>query len=108
MLVRSYLIDIKSYIMSSSTHHIQSVRYNRSLQVTPKNRVSRTFNIIEKAIKKRTSYGTRIVDHKSSVDRAYIRGKMNKARARDAVNSLIAVVVFSALIIGFLYTLGLL
>lgn len=94
--------------MSSSTHHIQSVRYNRSLQVTPKSRVSSTFKAIEKALKKRSSYGAEVIDHKSSVERASIREKMNKARTLDIVRSLLSVLVFSAIILGFLYTFGLL
>lgn len=92
--------------MAFGTHNIQSNKNNRSLQYAPKNRVSSTYNFIKKAIKKRTSYGTKVMDNKSSMDRASIRENMSKARSRDLTNSVAAIIVFTASVFAFLYFTG--
>ena len=94
--------------MAFGTHNIQSNKNNRSLQYAPKNRVSSTYNTIKKALKRRSSFGVEVIDNKSASDRASIREEMSKARTQDVLKSVIAIVVFSALVFIFLYTYGIL
>ncbi len=94
--------------MAFGTHNIQSNKNNRSLQYAPKSRVSSTYNAIKKALNKRSSYGVEVIDNKSSTDRASIRENMSKARSRDLTNSVVAIVVFTASVFGFLYFFGVL
>jgi len=89
--------------MSASTHHIQSVRYNRGLQIVPKSRVFSTFKTLADYFKGRDSYGELVIDSLSSVERRSIRRRLKIERRKDTFKVAMAVTIFIVLVTLFIY-----